>query len=42
VPVPEAYEEGGYEVDHACRVDPEASRIVVRTCGALLKAIAGR
>ncbi len=36
VPVPAAYPEGGYEVTHACRVDPEASRILVRTCGQLL------
>ena len=36
VPVPEAYPEGGYEVTHACQVDPEASQILVRTCSKLL------
>ncbi len=39
VPVPAAYEEGGYEVTHACQVDPEASHILVETCGRLLLAI---
>jgi hypothetical protein len=37
VPVPEAYQEGGYEVTHACRVDPHASDILVETCGSLLR-----
>ncbi len=39
VPVPEAYPEGGYEVTHACQVDPEASQILSRTCLALLESI---
>lgn len=40
VPVPEAYPEGGYEVTHACQVDPDASQILTHTCGELLKQIA--
>ncbi len=41
VPVPEAYVEGGYEVLYACQVDPEASRILVETCGQLLEQVKG-
>lgn len=29
VPTPTAYAEGGYEVTHACKVDPEASELIV-------------
>ncbi|MEW6360157.1 MAG: hypothetical protein AB1696_27730 [Planctomycetota bacterium] len=32
IPVPEAYEEGGYEVTHACRVDPGAASILIDGC----------
>src|SRR5207253_10526603 len=28
VPVPSAYPEGGYEVTHACRVDPDAAGMI--------------
>lgn len=28
VPVPDAYAEGGYEVTHACRVDPDAAQLI--------------
>jgi len=41
VPVPEAYDEGGYEVTHACRVDPEASSMLLRACGRLIANVAG-
>ena len=36
VPVRGAYGDGGYEVDDACQVAPEAGDILVETCGALL------
>jgi len=32
VPVPEAYPEGGYEVSHACRVDPPAAGMIIEGC----------
>jgi hypothetical protein len=32
VPVPEAYPEGGYEVSHACRVDPPAAGMITEGC----------
>lgn len=32
VPVPEAYPEGGYEVSHACRVDPPAAGMIREGC----------
>lgn len=41
VPVPEAYLEGGYEVSHACRVDPPAARLIVEGCLGLLKCQTG-
>ena len=36
VPTPAAYDEGGYEVTHACRVDPEAAGILTETAVELL------
>lgn len=36
VPIPEAYAEGGYEVMHACRVDPEAAELITTGCLTLL------
>jgi len=38
VPIPEAYQEGGYEVEHACRVGPEAAGMIIEAC---LKALSG-
>lgn len=32
VPVPEAYAEGGYEVERACQVDPEAAAMLTAAC----------
>ena len=32
VPTPEAYAEGGYEVDMACKVDPQAAGIITEGC----------
>jgi hypothetical protein len=32
VPTPDAYPEGGYEVDSACRVDPGAAGIITEGC----------
>jgi len=40
VPVREAYSEGGYEVTHACRVDPEAGDLVHEGCLELLRSLA--
>ena len=40
VPVPSAYEEGGYEVTHACRVGPEAAERIRDTALELLREIA--
>jgi hypothetical protein len=39
VPVPEAYPEGGYEVDRACRVGPEAAGIITDTALSLLRKV---
>ncbi|HZP82470.1 MAG TPA: hypothetical protein VFB21_12590 [Chthonomonadaceae bacterium] len=40
VPVPSAYPEGGYEVTHACQVDPEAAGLVEETALSLLNEMA--
>jgi hypothetical protein len=40
VPTREAYPEGGYEVDRACRVAPEAGDIIRETGRRLLRALA--
>ncbi|MEW6754614.1 MAG: hypothetical protein AB1505_27070 [Candidatus Latescibacterota bacterium] len=40
VPVRKAYLEGGYEVTHACQVDPEAGEIVEAECLKLLRTLA--
>ena len=40
VPVREAYPEGGYEVTHACQVDPEAGDLVENGCLELLRGLA--
>jgi len=32
VPTPAAYAEGGYEVTHACRVDPDAAGMITEGC----------
>jgi len=32
VPVPDAYPQGGYEVEHACRVDPDAAGVITEGC----------
>jgi hypothetical protein len=39
VPVPEAYPDGGYEVTHASRVDPEAAGVLQETCLAALHSV---
>jgi neutral ceramidase len=39
VPTPEAYAEGGYEVDDACRVAPEAGLLLQRRTLALLRGL---
>jgi hypothetical protein len=36
LPTAEAYPEGGYEVTHACRVDPEAGQMIEAAAGRLL------
>ncbi len=41
VPVPEAYSQGGYEVNHAGQVEPEAAGTLVAACGDLLASLAG-
>lgn len=40
LPTPEAYTEGGYEVTHACQVDPDAAPTINRTCLELLESLA--
>ena len=40
VPVPAAYPEGGYEVTHACQVDPEAAGLIETGCLELLQSLA--
>jgi hypothetical protein len=40
IPVPEAYADGGYEVDHASQVDPEAAGILTAACLQLLQKLA--
>ena len=37
IPTPEAYAEGGYEVEQACRVSPEAARLISDKCLELLE-----
>mgnify|MGYP001446487173 CR=1 FL=1 len=37
IPTAEAYPEGGYEVTHACRVDPEAGAMIEAEGGRLLR-----
>jgi len=37
VPIREAYSEGGYEVDDACQVGPEAEGLIIETCLDLLE-----
>jgi neutral ceramidase len=39
VPIPEAYPDGGYEVTHASRVDPEAAGILREACLAVLRSV---
>ncbi|MFQ5808837.1 MAG: hypothetical protein ACE5JM_04370, partial [Armatimonadota bacterium] len=39
VPVPEEYPKGGYEVERACRVGPEAAGIITDTALALLRRV---
>jgi len=39
VPTVESYPEGGYEVTHACRVNPEAEEIITAGCLRLLHAV---
>lgn len=39
VPTAEAYAEGGYEVTHACRVDPGAAALIERTAVDLLRSL---
>ena len=41
VPTRNAYPEGGYEVTHACRVDPDAGDQINEGCLALLGSLAG-
>lgn len=36
VPAPEAYPEGGYEVEQACNVDPPAAGLITQACVACL------
>jgi hypothetical protein len=42
VPVAAAYREGGYEVTHACRVDPAAETMIRDTALRLLEDVTGR
>ncbi|MBI3946345.1 MAG: neutral/alkaline non-lysosomal ceramidase N-terminal domain-containing protein [Armatimonadetes bacterium] len=42
VPVPEAYPEGGYEVTHACRVDPPAAGMIIEGCLRMVGRVVGR
>jgi neutral ceramidase len=39
LPTAEAYTEGGYEVTHACRVDPAAGEMIAAEAGRLLSAL---
>lgn len=39
VPVPQAYAEGGYEVTHACSVDPQAAAMIEEGCLRCIKAV---
>jgi hypothetical protein len=39
VPTPEAYPEGGYEVERACRVDPEAAPLITEACLDVLRRV---
>ena len=39
VPTVDAYPEGGYEVTHACQVDPEAGGMINENCLALLRQV---
>jgi hypothetical protein len=39
VPVPEAYPDGGYEVTHASRVDPEAAGVLREACLGALQSV---
>jgi hypothetical protein len=39
VPTAKSYPEGGYEVTHACRVNPEAEEIITEGCLRLLHAV---
>jgi hypothetical protein len=32
IPTPDAYPEGGYEVENACRMDPQAAEILTQSC----------
>jgi len=41
VPTAAAYPEGGYEVESACRVDPEAAEMIERVTVGLLEQLAG-
>jgi neutral ceramidase len=41
LPTVAAYAEGGYEVTHACRVDPEAGAMIEAEAGRLLATLAG-
>jgi hypothetical protein len=42
IPVPEAYPEGGYEVTHASRVNPEAAEMLTDNCVELLNELKAR
>ena len=39
VPTRSAYPEGGYEVTHACRVDPDAAELIDEGCLSLLRSL---
>src|SRR5437870_6102860 len=41
IPTVEAYPEGGYEVTHACRVDPGAGTLIEAEAGRLLRELHG-
>ena len=40
VPTRDAYVAGGYEVTHACQLDPDAGEIISDSCDDLLSSIA--
>ena len=40
VPTRDAYPEGGYEVTHACQVDPDAGDIINEACLRVLREVA--